>query len=186
MPETDARPQLEMVWPTQRGDDPPPVDLAEGYTLRTWRDGDEAGYVALMASAGFDDWTPERVAPTRRSVIAEGWFVVEPPGGGAVVATAMAVDRPSERHPHGGELGWVAVNPDHRGRRLGQAVSAAATARLLQAGYRDVYLLTDDHRLPAIKTYLRMGFRPLCWAEGMDARWRTVLEALGWDEPGLP
>jgi mycothiol synthase len=186
MTESSDRPQLEMTWPAERVDDPPPVVLPEGYALRTWREGDEAGYVALMASAGFDGWTPARIAQTRRSVLPGGLFLVEAPGGGRPVATAMAVDCPTDRHPRGGELGWVAVDPAHRGRRLGQAVSAVATARLLAAGYRDVYLLTDDHRLPAIKTYLRMGFRPLRWAEGMDERWRAVLDALGWPGPEGP
>ena len=63
----------------------------------------------------------------------------------------MALHLPLEYHPCGGELGWVAGDPEHKGSGLGFAVCAAVTRRLLEIGYRNIYLLTDDFRLPAIK-----------------------------------
>jgi len=91
----------------------------------------------------------------------------------------MATRWPSQLHPDGGELGWVAGDPEHRGRRLGAVVCAAVVARLIDAGYRRVYLKTDDGRLPAIKTYLDLGFEPLPFADGMEERWKVVEKALG-------
>ncbi|MBC8103372.1 MAG: GNAT family N-acetyltransferase [Cytophagales bacterium] len=43
---------------------------------------------------------------------------------GQIVATAQATHAPTERHPEGGEIGWVAAHPEHRGKGLGRAVSA--------------------------------------------------------------
>jgi mycothiol synthase len=56
----------------------------------------------------------------------------------------------------------------------------AATARLIQAGYEEIYLRTDDHRLPAIKTYLKLGWEPFLCAPDMAERWRTVCQQLNW------
>jgi mycothiol synthase len=63
---------------------------------------------------------------------------------------------------------------------LGTAVCAAATARLLSAGYGRIYLQTDDWRLPALLTYLRLGYVPFLYAADMPSRWQSVCEALGW------
>ena len=76
-------------------------------------------------------------------------------------------------------MGWVATDPEHRGRRLGMLVSAAATRRLVEAGYRRIYLMTDDARLSAIRIYLRLGYAPLFHAPDMAERWQAVLQQLG-------
>jgi hypothetical protein len=72
-----------------------------------------------------------------------------------IVATAMALHDHSEWHPFGGELAWLAGDPAHAGKTLGMAVSAAVTARLIDAGYRHIHLYTEHWRLAAPKTYLK-------------------------------
>ena len=168
------RPQLQMVWPRGRLSSPPEPKLPGGYKLRTYRPSDEAGYLAVMAKAGFEGWDPERVRRAMDHVLPDGLFVVEHRATGAVVATAMATHNPSEQHPNGCELGWVAADPAHGGKGLGLAVCAAVTALFLRRGYREIFLLTDDWRLPALKTYLKLGFEPLFYAEGMKKRWQNV------------
>ena len=177
------RPQLQMRWPEPLLDSPPTPKLPPGYRLRCYADGDLAGYIELMARAGFGGWTAERVAAMLDRVLPDGFFVVDHVATGRVVATAVAEDRPRPGHPCGGEMGWVAADPDHRGRGLGRAVCAAATARLLAAGYRDVYLLTDDWRFPAIRTYLRLGYVPVLAGQAIANRWRAVGEQLA--RPGV-
>ena len=49
-----------------------------------------------------------------------------------LVATTMAVHNPTELHPFGGEMGWVAADPAHAGGAAGLAVCAAVTARLVR------------------------------------------------------
>ena len=168
--------QLVMVWPQPA--EPPPAAVPAGYELGTLRDGERESYVRLMRRAGFSDWGERELRGVDGSVLPDGLFVVRKVPEGAVVATAVAGHRPTTIHPHGGELGWVATDPDHLGRGLGRAVCAAAVARLRSAGYRRIYLLTDDFRLPAIALYLRLGFRPLV-LEGQDRRWSEVLDRLG-------
>ena len=56
------------------------------------------------------------------------------------------------------ELGWVVVQPAHRGQGLGLQVCRAVLCFARDLGYRYVYLLTEDYRLPAIRLYLRLGF----------------------------
>ncbi len=93
----------------------------------------------------------------------------------------MAGHKPSDLHPFGGELGDMAVEPLPRGAIRKTALSSAsrATRRLVAAGYREIYLCTDDWRLPAIKTYLNLGYVPLLCTSDMDERWRLVARNLG-------
>jgi predicted dehydrogenase/GNAT superfamily N-acetyltransferase len=147
-------PQLHMLWPETRLDAPPALPAPQGYVLRQYRDDDHDRYVTLMRKAGFADWPADRVAALKQTVLPDGFFVLEHVATRAIVATAIATHKPTELHPYGGELGWVAGDPAHKGKRLGAVVTAAATARLIRAGYRRIYLMTDDVRLPAIKTYL--------------------------------
>jgi GNAT superfamily N-acetyltransferase len=171
--------QLQMGWPAERLDAAPVPCVPSGYALRLWRPADEAGYIALMALAGFDGWDHDRLERTLRNILPDGFFVIEHQASGKIVATAMATHSPMERHPQGGELGWVAGDPAHKGKGLGKAVCAAATARLIRGGYRDMFLRTDDFRLPAIKIYLTLGYEPLFLDSGMQQRWQEIRTKLG-------
>jgi predicted dehydrogenase/GNAT superfamily N-acetyltransferase len=172
--------QLQMIWPERLLALAPRPELPEDYELRCYQGADEPQYLELMARAGFDNWDHDRLALVQRGVLPAGLFIVVHRPTGKLAATAMAVHNPSELHPYGGELGWVAGDPEHRGKRLGAAVCAAVVGRFIQAGYRRIYLQTDDWRLPAIKTYLRLGFEPFLFCEGMAERWQKLCKTLGW------
>lgn len=159
--------------------------LPEGYRLRTFRDSDRDGWIRLMRLAGFDGWSQESLKGALSIALPEGIYFVEHAATRELVATAMAGHRSSELHPFGGELGWVAVSPPHRGRRLSSVACVEVTRRLVSAGYREIYLSTDDWRLPAIKTYLNLGYVPLLCASDMEERWRLVARNLGLDYGAL-
>ncbi len=172
--------QLQMIWPGYP-ERVPQRDTSEAYSVKPLQDGDESGHVSVMHKAGFTKWTEEQLAKWRRTIaLPDGIFVAVHYKSGDIVATAMASHRPNDLHPSGGELGWVAADPDHAGKGLGMDVCISALKRLLDAGYHDIYLLTDDYRLAAIKTYLKMGFVPFLCATGMESRWKTVAEKLDW------
>jgi mycothiol synthase len=57
-------------------------------------------------------------------------------------------------------------------------VCLAVLRAAVLAGHTGIYLLTDDHRLPAIRTYLRLGFRPRIHDDATRARWEPILAAL--------
>ena len=111
----------------------------------------------------------------------DGFFVIEHIQSGRLVATAMAHHQSLPEHPCGGELGWVAGDPAHKGKGLGYAVCAAVVRRLLEIGYRNIFLRTDDPRLPAISVYLKLGFVPFLFAPDMEGRWRDICAKLGTD-----
>lgn len=175
-----SKQQLRMVWPKDRLDQPPQVTVAEGYRLRTYRPGDEPDFFHVMSLAGFENWDMNELLPWLKKILPDGWFLVDHIASGQLVATAMAVHNPTQYYPFGGELGWVAGHPDHAGKGLGMTVCAAVVARLLKGGYTNIYLNTDDERNPAIKTYFKLGFRPVILTADMEARWQTVCEALAW------
>ncbi|MBE2236843.1 MAG: GNAT family N-acetyltransferase [Caldilineaceae bacterium] len=172
--------QLQMVWPDALLDRPPHVRVAEGYHLRTYRPGDEPRFYEVMALAGWPGWDDARLKPWMARIPPGSWFMAVHTASDQIVATAMGLHDHSDQHPFGGELGWVAADPAHTGQGLGMAVSAAVTARLLAAGYRNVHLYTEQWRLPAIKSYLRLGYIPYLYAAEMPARWQTLCTALDW------
>jgi mycothiol synthase len=171
--------QLHMVWPEALLDRPPDPILPSGYTLRPYRSADAEAYLRLLHGAGFLHWNEEMLGQWLDRVLPDGLLLIEHAATAALAATSMAAHRPMPLHPFGGELGWVAGDPAHAGRGLGRAVCAGVVRRFLSAGYRRIYLKTDDWRLPAISIYLRLGFVPFLYAEDMALRWAAVCEQLG-------
>ena len=172
--------QLEMIWPQHLLNSPPAVHVPIGYTLRTYQPGDEAGFYKVMDMAGFTGWNDENLRSSFLKVLPDGWFLIVHRASGEIVATAMANHSPLELHPFAGELGWVAGHSGHAGKGLGMAVCASAVRRLLQGGYKNIYLKTDDWRLPALSIYLRLGWIPFLFLPDMEERWRDVCAKLDW------
>jgi mycothiol synthase len=151
--------------------------LPRGYELRV-ADPEDAREIAWVLTAAFSDpWSEERVfqvllgAPDVRRT-----YVIE--FGRSVVATASAQVLP-ERWPDSGVVHWVGADPAHAGRGLGHAVCLAVLHDHREAGHRDVVLTTDDERLAAIRTYWKLGFRPLECDPTHPERWSRVLEQIG-------
>ncbi|MFH1708222.1 MAG: GNAT family N-acetyltransferase [Planctomycetota bacterium] len=187
-PPTPVKPkQLQMLWPASRLAAPPAIDAAPGYSLRIFEPADAAAYIGLMHKAGFKDWNAETLAATLKRILPDGLFVIEHMATGSLAATTMAIHNPTDLHPFGGELGWVAGDPAHSGKGLGMTVCAAVVDRYLRAGYKCIYLQTDDWRLPAIKVYLKLGFVPYLFAPDMAGRWQAVCAKLDWPvDPAWP
>ena len=173
---TTAREQLEMLWP--EGARAPVPAAPEGYVLRTYRDADRGVYLRLMRHI-FEGQPPLEYLLER--VLPDGFFVAIDDSTAEIAATCMALHHPTRRHPFGGNLGWLATDPGHAGRGLGTAVAAAVTRRLVQGGYRRIFLETDDDRLPAMSVYLKLGWVPYLFAADMPGRWRAVFDELGRD-----
>lgn len=170
-------PQLCMQRPNL--DDLPPIVLPAGYRLRHFEPGDEAGWVRL-SDAAFGDgphpasWFYERFSdlPFEARRI---WFIVD---DGGPVATAAAWHR-ARWGADTGYLHWVAADAAHRGRGLGALVSLAAMHEMKREGRRTALLQTDDHRIPAVRAYLTLGYRPRLVDENQRERWRVLLTACG-------
>ena len=173
-------PQLQMIWPPHLFAAPPAVQMPTGYALRTYRRGDEAGFYRVMERAGWPGWDDDKLRPWLSRIPPESWYMAVDQAGGEIVASAMGLHDHSDLHPFGGELGWVAGDPAHAGHGLGLAVCAAVTRRLIAAGYRDIHLYSEDWRLAALKTYLKLGYLPFLYRPDMAERWRIICAQLPW------
>ena len=151
-----------------------PVNLPPGYTVATLAERDASEWIAVLNANGqLGAWDRERAARCfndPRPVLPEGTALVM--HGDRPVATACTVlPTPAEpRH----ELGWVAVDPAHQGQGLGLQVCAAVLWYARRRGWPASTLNTDDWRLPAIRTYLKLGFEPEITHDSHPARWQEV------------
>lgn len=172
--ESPAQLQLQMIFPEDRFPKLPEIVLPPSYRLRQLEETDLLGYLSLREKTGFGGWTLQDVQRARQNALPGGFFVVEYLPDGTIVASAIANHSPSPHHPNGGVLDWVMADPEHKGKGLGRAVTIAVTRLLIERGYRRIYLLTDDWRIPALKIYLQLGWQPLILSEDMQARWNEV------------
>ena len=105
-------------------------------------------------------------------------FVVAPDGRRA--ATICAVKHGEDQ----GYIHMVAAHPDFRGLGIGHAMLAYALEKLETRGCTYSILTTDDFRLPAVKSYLDAGFRPVLRSDpesDQRARWDAVIASLGYE-----
>lgn len=175
--------QLWMFLPSL--DNLPPVRLPQGYEARTFREGDEGAWCEIVNSTMGANYTPERLRENftgRKEYDPQGMFFVT--FEGKPVGTAFAWREKLD----GGEIGrvhFVAVLEEHQGKGLGTALTLLVLHRLRERGFGRAVLSTDDFRLPAIKVYLRLGFRPVYFDEWHRERWKKVLEQLGMEAEGI-
>lgn len=156
----------------------PDPHVPPGYAVRRAGAADAAGIAAVMAGAfAPGDGAPGSaaavmdrlmLAPNVRSV-----FVCVAPDG-AVASTASAVFDPG-RYGDVGYVHWVATDPVHSRRGLGSAVTLAVLNEFASWGLVAAVLETDDHRIPAVRAYLRLGFQPFQYRRDHPGRWAAVM-----------
>ena len=170
-----SKPQLFMRQPDLRGLPPGPPP-PPGYELRPAAAGDYEEIAGLLSEAYGDTWDADRVAAEFSPGNGVGaTYVVAAPAG--VVATAAARLLPG-RYPGWGYVHYVGARRSERGKRLGEIVTRQVLAHFAADGLSEAVLETDDFRLPAIWTYLRLGFVPEPRAPGDAVRWSAVLRNL--------
>ena len=156
----------------------PELAAPEGYALRTYRPGDEEGWAAVL-NAAFPDPNPWSVEKIRNEFLdrlpfrPERVFFAEHEGQIVGCAAAWETGEPGWGYVH-----WVAVHPEHQGKRLGRLVTLATLHRFLQEDTHKAFLDTDEHRIPAIRTYLGLGFHPDLRDPGHAAMWLRIERVL--------
>jgi mycothiol synthase len=169
------QPQLFMRQPDLSGL-PPAPPLEPGYVLRPAVPADHEQLAGLLSEAFGNSWDAQRVAEEFSPGNGVGaTYVVAAPAG--VVATAAARRLP-DRYPDAGYVHYVGARASERGKRLGEAVTRRVLAHFAAEGLHQAVLETDDFRLPAIWTYLRLGFVPEPRVPGDVVRWSRVLRNL--------
>ena len=170
----------------------PGSPIPDGYELRGYLPGDEDSWVDLYNAGGFgtpwdrarfDEYMtePERkegsriiARSARACTMAEP--ALEKAGGDRILAATFAsVEVGMDRT---GRVDFVVSHPEVRGLGLGRAVCSGVVRYLIDKGYDNVILYTDDWRIPAIGLYLSMGFEPQMNRSDMPGRWQRVMEQL--------
>lgn len=168
-------PQLFMRLPQLTGLPPAPT-YEPRYALRAAGPDDHGQLAELLSEAFEDRWDAERVAAEfSPGNGVEATYVVVSSAG--VVATAAA-RRLLDRYPEAGYVHYVGVRVSERGQRLGEVVTRRVLVHFAAAGLDQAVLETDDFRLPAVRTYLRLGFVPETRTPGEGRRWSEVLRKL--------
>ncbi len=171
--------QLKMWWKMQHI---PEYELKNGYGIRTYREGDAIAWIKAC-SDGLDtgSWTEEdfnKNMLAMEGIFPEGiFFIVDPAGN--IAGTATGIVKPE---PEPGILHMVCIRPEYRGKGLARPLNAAVLNYLVSKGCKSITLSTDDFRIPAIKVYLSLGFRPILYDEDMSGRWSSILKKLGFTE----
>ncbi|MBT3603196.1 MAG: GNAT family N-acetyltransferase [Candidatus Latescibacteria bacterium] len=173
----NPHPQLEMI--RDHLDALPDIHIPEGYAVRTYQPGDEPAWCRIMEGHVGENWTVEkcrdRLTQNERFKPENLFFIIHQ--GRPVASTcAWTSDKVS---PEIGLVHMVAAQPEHRGKGLGHLLNALVLHRLKELGHQKAYLLTDDWRLAAIKSYLSSDFRPLNTHESHPERWDQIFEELG-------
>ena len=82
-----------------------------------------------------------------------------------------------------GYLHMVKMFMSERGKGIGQAMANFSIEEFRKRGINEVYLTTDDFRIPAIKTYLKSGYLPIIYTDpesDMLARWDKIFNDINY------
>ena len=165
-----ALPQLQMR--LESLENLPELSLPEGIALTTATSSDALAFANLMALC-YDDstWTPERVHKEflENRMVPVSFLLYR---GDELLATASAANH--SHHPGLGYVHYVAAKPDSGVSGLGLQATLAALHEFKKWGLTSSLLETDDFRLPAIVTYLKLGYVPYNTHESHAARWEAL------------
>ena len=169
--------QLRMVRPNLNN--LPELELPTGYGMRTYLEGDEVHWARIISdSFGGRERTAQ---DTEEQITGRDVFL---PDGlyfathrGIPVGTACAW-RESVDEKEVGYVHMVGVVAEHTGYKLGKWVSLAVLHYFREHGFISAMLDTDDFRIPAVKTYLNLGFIPVYVEDGQPERWQALFEKL--------
>jgi len=156
----------------------PPVVLPDGCEIRTYSPGDEKVWAEIMNTGIGSDWDAEKAREQltgRPQFDPEGLFFAILDGKAVGSACAW---RPSPQEDRTGTVHMVCVLPEARGRNLGYLLILCVLHYFRDCGFSDACLDTDDIRIPAIKTYLRLGFEPFHHDETHAERWKRVMRQI--------
>ncbi len=156
----------------------PRLTPPSGYVLRVAEDTNaDVKAVGTVLGGAFPDmnWSP---AKTRERLWDDATvktvFLITDQDG-QPVATASA--RLADEHPGSGYVHWVGANPTHLGKGLGYAATLATLHEFRRQGLASAVLETDDFRIPALRVYGRLGFRPGGRDDSHPPRWAAIYAA---------
>lgn len=167
---SEPQPQLQMR--LDSFDSLPPLTLPEGVTMTKAEPKDAEAFAGLMALCYEDStWDAARI---HREFLDHPSVTVSFLlwRGDELLATASCANH--KLYPGWGYLHYVAALPDSGIKGLGLQATLATLHEFKSAGLERSVLETDDFRLPAIATYLKLGYKPFMNYESHEARWEAL------------
>jgi GNAT superfamily N-acetyltransferase len=155
----------------------PHVPCPDGYTLRTFRPGDEQAWARILALV--EEFRDEDQAlahfsrefgPYSQELGSRCFFLATADGAAIGTATAWYGSFAGEER---GRVHWVAIEPRFQGRGLAKPLLGAVMARLA-VEHRTAYLTTQTTSYRAINLYLAFGFVPHLLAPSCEEGWRLM------------
>jgi len=163
----------------RRGPEPlPPLDLPDGVSLFGFNEaGGGEAWEHIVNTAFGSSFAFDRKMRAEPAFRPERILFLAKEGQPIAVAAAWQRDK---WPPGTGYLHYVGVLPEAQGQGLGYWVSLAALHQMRREGKTQAVLETHDHRLAALKTYLRLGFVPdIASHESYAVRWAKIMAKLG-------
>ncbi|WP_170285642.1 GNAT family N-acetyltransferase [Microbacterium rhizomatis] len=152
------------------------VPLAPGLALREATAADEKAIAETLAASFEEEWDVARVRAEFSDAgdVPVTWLVEDEQG---VVGVASERIMPGT-YPDAGYVHYVGVLDRARGRRVGATLTARCLQGFAERGLATAVLETDDFRVPAVVTYLRLGFVPTYRSAAEQGAWSVLLPSL--------
>lgn len=112
----------------------------------------------------------------------DGFFCVLDKDG-TIVATAHI--QLGEHTPDSATVHAVAASEEHRGKKLGKAVTVMVMRYAFEKGIKELYLTTDDWRTAAVNLYIRLEFMPVMYEDDMRERWTKLIRENGYENVAI-
>ena len=164
--------QLKMIFDAE-ATPVPLLNMPHGFSLHAVSPAECGKYLAFRQTINWH-WQEQDFVNYQAKILPDGLFVMIDDATGKFAASAGAETSDFKDHPEIAVLGWVLTDPMYKGHHLGKNVSIAAMHKCLSLGYRRISLLTDDFRIPALKTYLGLGWQPWLYENDMPERWAKI------------
>lgn len=155
--------------------------LPERYSIRTFRPGDEKHWANIEHAAG-EFKTPEAALHRFRDEFGDHidemekrcLFVTDEHG--TPIGTTTAWYGALNGHAIG-RIHWVAVVPEHQGKKLSKPLLSEAMRTMAQL-HDEAYLTTQTTSYKAVGMYLNYGFEPLLKTPNCADGWKLMEQIL--------
>ncbi|HXH35694.1 MAG TPA: GNAT family N-acetyltransferase [Plantibacter sp.] len=153
-----------------------PEPLATGLVLRAATVADASAIAVVLGESFEEPWDAQRVRSEffEAQDVAAVWVVEDEQG---IFGTASERIMP-ETYPDAGYVHYVGVLDRARGKRIGAILTARCMQGFAERGLSTTVLETDDFRIPAVITYLRLGFVPTYRSDTERSAWSALLPTL--------
>lgn len=172
--------QLKMYWIP--GTPIESFELPEGYSFSNYKDEkDVDDWIKICQNGLVSDNYEEALDCWKNTILgrpdinlSEDVFFLDHNGEhiGSITAYVHSDDNTGDVH-------MVAIRTDYRGKGLGKYMNSKALEHLAAKKPAFVHLTTDEWRKAAVRGYLRAGFHPVEYDEGMVERWEAELAEVG-------